>query len=90
LIVNEPIFISDGENSDLRYNLWYPRWAYDSYRQLYQAAAENLDWHFLDLWNSIDSDEFTDSPVHLTPTGTQYLAEQLRDTIIAMANEGNN
>jgi len=90
LIINEPIFISKGENSDLRYNLWYPRWAYDSYRQLYQAAAENLNWHFLDLWNSIDSDEFTDSPVHLTPRGTQLLAEQLRDTILTMAHEGIN
>ncbi len=28
LLVNEPIFISSGQNSDLRYNAWYPRWAY--------------------------------------------------------------
>ncbi len=77
LIINEPIFISDGQNSNLHYNAWYPRWAYDQYRTLLaqQAAANN--WQFLDLWNAIPADEFTDSPVHLTPKGTQIFAQKL-------------
>src|SRR5262245_21133061 len=48
LIVNEPIFISSGQNSDLRYNSWYPRWAYDRYRTLLVDQAESNQWHFLD------------------------------------------
>ena len=75
LLVNEPTFIADGENSDLRYNFWYPRWAYDAYRDLYVAQTQAHGWRYLDLWDSIAPDEFTDSPVHLTPAGTRQLAE---------------
>ena len=89
LLVNEPIYISDGQNSDLRYNLWYPRWAYDNYRALYSAVAQDQGWHYLDLWNLIESDEFTDSPVHLTPQGSRQLAERLQSTILRLATEGS-
>jgi hypothetical protein len=75
LIVNEPIYIADGENSDLRYNFWYPRWTYDRYRELMQQTASENDWNYLDLWDSIAPEEFTDSPVHLTPNGSAQLAE---------------
>lgn len=78
LLVNEPIFISSGENSDLRYNAWYPRWAYDQYRDLLTAAAAAQNQPLLDLWDAIPPEEFTDSPVHLTPAGTEMLAELLR------------
>ena len=77
LLVNEPIFIGEGRNSDLRYNLWYPRWAYDSYRDLYQNMAQQRGWNYLDLWDLIVPAKFTDSPVHLTPAGTARLAQQL-------------
>ena len=39
LIANEPIFVSDGQNSDIRYNFFYPRWAYDDYRQLLAGGS---------------------------------------------------
>jgi lysophospholipase L1-like esterase len=77
LIVNEPMFISAGKNSDLRYNAFYPRWAYDQYHDLLNQTAQADGWHYLDLWNRIDSAQFTDSPVHLTPTGAQQLAEMI-------------
>jgi hypothetical protein len=86
LLVNEPIFISGGQNSDLRYNLWYPRWAYDQYRELYQSNATERGWHYLDLWDSIAAAEFTDSPVHLTPSGSRQLAERLGETLLTIAN----
>lgn len=81
LLVNEPIFISDGENSDLRYNAFYPRWAYDQYRELLAGAAEASGWAYLDLWDAIPPDEFTDTPVHLTPEGTRLMAERLAGPI---------
>src|SRR5690606_26249511 len=87
LLVNEPTFIADGENSDLRYNFWYPRWAYDAYRDLYVAQTEAHGWRYLDLWDSIAPDEFTDSPVHLTPAGTRQLAEIIGAEVRAMSNE---
>jgi hypothetical protein len=77
LIVNEPIFIADGANSDLRYNAWYPRWAYDAYRANLAALAEANGWTLLDLWNAVPPDAFTDSPVHLSPAGSRQLAEHI-------------
>lgn len=87
LLINEPIFISSGENSDLRYNVWYPRWAYDQYRALLAETAVANAWRFVDLWDAIPPDEFTDSPVHLTPAGTALEAQRLAPLIIDIANE---
>ena len=43
-VINEPILISDGQNSDLRYNFFYPRWAYDQYRALLAEQAASGGW----------------------------------------------
>ncbi len=81
LLINEPIYVSDGANSDVRYNSFYPRWAYDDYRALLAEAAAAEGWRLLDLWDAIPPDEFTDTPVHLTPAGTRLLAEALEPQI---------
>ena len=39
------------------------------------------DRRYLDLWDAIPPDEFTDTPVHLTPAGTRLLAEMLVEVI---------
>jgi hypothetical protein len=85
LIVNEPIYISRGQNSDLRYNAWYPRWAYDSYRELLASRAAAEDWTYLDLWDGVDPAEFTDSPVHLTPAGVARFTDLLVPSILDLA-----
>lgn len=82
LLVNEPMFISSGENSDLRYNFFYPRWAYDGYRELYIAFAQSTDIPYLDLWDAIDPRAFTDTPVHLNPQGSRQLAQKIAEKII--------
>lgn len=81
LIINEPIFISEGENSHLRYNLWYPRWAYDQYRALLAQTMLAAERPYLDLWDAVPAAEFTDSPVHLTPAGTAIFAAHLKETL---------
>jgi len=86
LIVNEPMFISGGLNSDLRYNSFYPRWAYDQYRKLLQETAVANNWRYLDLWDSIPPGEFTDTPVHLTPAGSHTTAARLSEEIIKMTS----
>lgn len=85
LLVNEPMFISEGLNSDLRYNFFYPRWVYDAYRQLMQAEADAKGWVYADLWDIIGPAEFTDSPVHLTPDGVGVLYQQLAALILQIA-----
>ena len=77
LLINEPMFISDGENSNLRYNAFYPRWAYDQFREMLAKTAVAQNWHYLDLWNAIPPEEFTDTPVHLTSEGNRLYAEQI-------------
>ncbi len=84
LIVNEPIYISSGTNSNLHYNAWYPRWAYDAYHALLSKAASNQAWHYLDLWDAIAPDDFTDSPVHLNPVGEMQLAQKIGDTMMQL------
>jgi hypothetical protein len=77
LIVNEPMFISTGRNSAVRYNAFYPHWVYDAYRARLAAVAQGGGWTYLDLWDAIAPDEFTDSPVHLTPAGVAQLAARI-------------
>lgn len=81
LIVNEPIFITPGANGDLRYNSWYPRWAYDSYRSLLAAECADRGWACLDLWNAVPADQFTDSPVHITASGWQIVAQAVAERL---------
>jgi hypothetical protein len=81
LLVNEPILISNGENSDLRYNFFYPRWAYDQYRTLMNEKAKAKGWNYLDLWNLLPADQFTNSAIHLTPAGESSMAEAVKKAI---------
>jgi lysophospholipase L1-like esterase len=83
IIINEPMFISTGTNSDLRYNAFYPRWAYDQYRDLLQKYATDHGWNYLDWWDRINPAEFTDSPVHLTAAGSRQLSSWLATAITA-------
>ncbi len=86
LFVNEPIYLSQGKNSDIRYNFFYPRWAYDQYRQLFNQTCQSENWHCLDEWDLVPADEFTNSAIHMSPHGTQTLAEELQKAIIEQIN----
>jgi len=82
ILVNEPMLISTGTNSDIRYNFFYPRWAYDDYREMMNALTQQNNWRYADLWNVIPADEFTNSAIHLTPAGEKILAENLAPYIL--------
>ncbi len=77
ILVNEPILISEGRNSDIRYNFFYPRWAYDRYRHRLLSHVQQRGWRYLDAWKVVPQSEFTNSAVHVTPAGSRLLAEQL-------------
>jgi len=82
ILVNEPMLISNGQNSQLRYNFLYPRWAYDQYRQLMSSKAQAEGWNYLDLWNLVPADQFTNSAIHLTPSGEAILTGQVEQSIL--------
>ncbi|HCR70717.1 MAG TPA: hypothetical protein DIW23_04670 [Anaerolineae bacterium] len=77
ILVNEPMLISSGNNSDIRYNFFYPRWAYDEYRNMINELSEENNWQYVDLWDILPANEFTNSAIHLTPAGEKMLAESL-------------
>jgi hypothetical protein len=81
LLVNEPMFISEGQNSHIRYNFYYPRWAYDDYRRLMAAVAGESGWNYLDLWDLVPGSEFTNSAIHLTPEGEAQLAAAIGEAM---------
>ncbi len=81
LLVNEPMFISQGKNSQIRHNFYYPRWAYDQYRQIMLETSAEKGWHYLDMWDLVAGSEFTNSAVHLTPTGSQEFAQAILEAV---------
>jgi hypothetical protein len=86
LYVNEPIYISHGENSDIRYNFFYPKWAYDQYRELIAGTCQKYSWQYLDEWNLVPANEFSNSAIHMTPKGTKMLATILEQSILSPTN----
>ena len=84
MIVNEPMLISSGENSNIRYNFFYPRWAYNQYRDMMAELSQKNNWNYIDLWDLVPANEFTNSAIHLTPTGESLLAEKLVPVIMAI------
>jgi len=81
LLVNEPTLISNGLNSDLRYNFFYPRWAYDDYRRLLRERSAEHGWRYFDFWDLAPMTEFTNSGVHLTPAGEALLTANVAEAI---------
>jgi hypothetical protein len=77
LLVNEPILISSGKNSSIRYNFYYPRWAYDAYRGYLREQTQSSGIAYLDLWDRVPEAEFTNSAIHLTPAGEKLLAQAI-------------
>jgi len=86
-IVNEPIYVSRGLNSGIRYNFFYPRWAYDQYRLMLAdwCRAQNLEC--FDFWDLVPAEEFSNSAIHRTPRGEAMLADAL-EALIAKERNG--
>jgi hypothetical protein len=82
ILINEPILISTGKNSDLRYNFLYPRWVYDQWRESMVVRAEEGGWKYLDLWNIVPENDFTNSAIHLTPSGESLMVERVQKFIL--------
>jgi hypothetical protein len=82
LVINEPMFLSQGQNSQIRYNFYYPRWAYDDYRRLLAQQCARNGWSCRDLWDTIPAAQFTNSAVHLSAAGNRQLAAPVWQAIL--------
>jgi hypothetical protein len=86
LFVNEPIYLASGKNSDLRYNFFYPRWAFDQFRENFAARARTQGWRYFDAWDLVPPAEFSNSAIHLSPAGEDRFAEQIARAIQQIGN----
>jgi len=84
LIVNEPIFIANEANGTVRYNVPYPRWAYDQYRETITSQAQRAQWNYLDLWNAVPPEYFFDAGLHLSVAGERILIKQINPTLLSI------
>lgn len=75
VFINEPILISEGKNSDIRYNFLYPQWAYDDFRIFMNDFVEENDLIYYDFWNVVPEKEFSNSAVHLTIEGEKLFVQ---------------
>jgi hypothetical protein len=83
IFINEPILISGGENHDLRYNFYYPRWAYDQYRQMFHDQCTRQGWICYDEWDLLEPQQFTNSAIHLSAQGAADFAHVLQSNLDA-------
>lgn len=81
ILINEPILISDGENSDIRYNFYYPRQAYDVWRKDLADRCTEEKWKCLDLWNLLSQSDFTNSAIHYNSEGGQKIVDTILDVL---------
>jgi hypothetical protein len=78
IVINEPVYRGNGE---VRLNTYYPRWAYDSYREVMRTVAEREGWRYADLWDAMPPEVFTDTDFHLNPAASCDYAAMLADLI---------
>jgi hypothetical protein len=81
ILVNEPIYRN--ESHPLRYNTYYPRWAYDDYRAAFAQMAQRQNWRYLDFWDAVPADQFTDTDFHLTADANCAYAKRLIKAALA-------
>ena len=83
ILVNEPTkVLTDVPNSNIYYNIFYPRWVYDQYRQYMNKTAMENHWDYLDLWNIFPPSDYTDTPLHLNPQAETKLAKMIAPYLI--------
>ncbi len=83
ILINEPTqVLTNVPNSNIYYNVYFPRWIYDQYRQYVSEAALKNHWNYLDLWNVFPASYYTDTPLHLIPEGETELAKMIAPDIV--------
>lgn len=87
LVVNRPILVGEeGEFSNENYNSLYSRTLYDDYRDAIETYTVNRNIAYVDTWDLIPPENYTDTPLHADAEGYGILAAEL-ETILS--EEGN-
>ncbi len=86
LIMNEPILMSHGKNSEIRYNFYYPRQAYDVWRETLLKTCKSNQWPVLDVWDVLPPSDFSNSAIHYDATGAEKIQKLLSDAMESILN----
>ena len=85
LVVNDPIFVASGPNSDREYNSYYGKAIYDRYRRVLETFCRENAIPYLDLWNLVPPSEFADTPGHYTLAGNARIARAVTGKLMEIA-----
>ncbi len=77
LIVNEPIYIGGGPNSNVNYNSFYERDLYDRFRAAMMNFTQQHSMAYLDRWDFLPPDEFSNTSLHYNLEGNRKVAEEV-------------
>jgi hypothetical protein len=77
VVINEPIFVANGDSPLVRYNKFYPRWVFDDYRQFMRGWMKQQNYQWLDFWDAVPPEEFADQYFHRNSSGERRFAELL-------------
>ncbi len=81
LLVNEPMFIGTGANSDTNYNELIARGMYDHYRAALTDFVRVNSIPFADLWDAIPPEHFTNTPLHADAEGWTLVVNRITDVL---------
>lgn len=80
-IVNEPILIQIGANSETNYNTLYERALYDRYRVELAVRTQVLGIPLIDLWDAIPAANFTDTVLHMDADGYRQVVDRVIEVL---------
>jgi hypothetical protein len=83
LIVNEPTYIASGPHTDVNYNSFYERNLYDRFRAALTDFTQQQSMTYLDLWNFLPAEDFSNTSLHYTLDGNRLIAQQLLTVLSA-------
>lgn len=86
LMVNEPMYIGSGENSDVNYNSFYERNLYDRFRATLADFARQHDLPYLDLWNLLPPENFSNTSLHYNAEGNRRVADEVMRRLQHLVN----
>ncbi len=88
IVINEPMLISHGQNSKIRYNYYYPRQAYDAWHESLRERLTENGCELLDLWDYLEAECFTNSAIHYDAEGAGRIANKTIEYIESLINNG--
>jgi hypothetical protein len=77
LLVNEPIYLGSGPNSDVNYNSHMERALYDRFRGVLGNFVQENQIAYLDIWNLLPGEDFTDISLHHNSAGNRKIAQAI-------------